>query len=276
MGKSKVAPINAAQNSRSAARAMKRIFESITTGCKGWSHLSMNTFIRANSNEQLKKYNIIRRTIGIFDLPIRVLSLQLDVLGIFRIRSAKLMARRRSMIPIERIERLIFVIRGHKVMLDADLSELYGVETKALNRAFARNRNRFPSDFAFRLSDAEFQDLRCQFDTSRWGGRRYLPYAFTEQGVAMLSGILHSRRAVQVNIAIMRTFVQLRRLLVSNAELARKLEALEKKHDARFKIVFDALRELMTPPEPKQRKIGFLVRERAARYGTPSRQTKIG
>jgi hypothetical protein len=101
------------------------------------------------------------------------------------------------MIPIERIERLIFVIRGHKVMLDADLSELYGVETKALNRAFARNRNRFPSDFAFRLSDAEFQDLRCQFDTSRWGGRRYLPYAFTEQGVAMLSGILHSRRAVQ-------------------------------------------------------------------------------
>jgi hypothetical protein len=180
------------------------------------------------------------------------------------------------MIPIERIERLIFVIRGHKVMLDADLSELYGVETKALNRAFARNRNRFPNDFAFRLSDAEFQDLRCQFDTSRWGGRRYLPYAFTEQGVAMLSGILHSRRAVQVNIAIMRTFVQLRRLLVSNAELARKLEALEKKHDARFKIVFDALRELMTPPEPKQRKIGFLVRERAARYGTPSRQTKIG
>ena len=177
---------------------------------------------------------------------------------------------------MERIARLIIVIRGQKVMLDADLAELYGVETKVLNRAFARNRERFPSDFAFQLTNVEFQDLRCQFGTSRWGGRRYLPHTFTEQGVAMLSGILHSKRAIQVNIAIMRTFVRLRQLLASNAQLAWMLEALEKKHDAQFKIVFDALRELMSPPQPKQRKIGFLVSERATRYGRPSGQIDIG
>jgi len=152
-------------------------------------------------------------------------------------------------------------------MLDADLAELYGVETKALNRAFMRNRERFPEDFVFQLTENEFEDLRCQFGTSRWGGRRYFPYAFTEQGVAMLSGVLHSKRAIQVNVEIMRTFVRLRKLLASNAQLARKLEALEKKYDAQFKVVFDAIRQLMSPPEPKKRKIGFLVRERAAKYG---------
>ena len=172
-----------------------------------------------------------------------------------------------NLVPAERIENLIFLLRGHKVMLDADLAELYGVETKALNRAFVRNRERFPEDFVFKLTETEFEDLRCQFGTSRWGGRRYLPYAFTEQGVAMLSGVLHSRRAIQVNVEIMRTFVRLRQLLASNAQLARKLEALEKKYDAQFKVVFDAIRQLMSPSEPKKRKIGFLVKERAAKYG---------
>ena len=180
------------------------------------------------------------------------------------------MAAQKITVLLERIERLILVVRGQKVMPDADLAELYGVETKALNRAFARNRERFPEDFAFQLTEEEFLDLRCQFGTSRWGGRRYRPHAFTEQGVAMLSGVLNSRRAIQVNLAIMRTFVHLRQLLASNARLARKLDELENKFDHQFKIVFDAIRELMTPPEPKKRRIGFLVKERAARYGRAS------
>ena len=180
------------------------------------------------------------------------------------------MAGQKITVPLERVERLILVIRGQRIMLDADLAELYGVETKALNRALARNQERFPEDFAFQLTEAEVLDLRCQFGTSRWGGRRYRPYAFTEQGVAMLSGVLHSRRAIQVNVAIMRTFVRLRQMLASNARLARKLDELENKYDHQFKIVFDAIRELMTPPEPKKRRIGFLVKERAARYGRAS------
>jgi len=152
-------------------------------------------------------------------------------------------------------------------MLDADLAELYGVETKALNRAFMRNRERFPEDFAFQLTENEFEDLRCQIGTSRWGGRRYLPYAFTEQGVAMLSSVLRSKRAVQVNIEIMRAFVRLREILATHKDLARKLEALEKRYDSQFRVVFDAIRQLMTPPESKKRKIGVLVREKAIRYG---------
>ena len=181
------------------------------------------------------------------------------------------MAGQKITVPLERVERLILVIRGQRIMLDADLAELYGVETKALNRALARNQERFPEDFAFQLTEAEVLDLRCQFGTSRWGGRRYRPYAFTEQGVAMLSGVLHSRRAIQVNVAIMRTFVRLRQMLASNARLARKLEELEKKYDNQFRIVFDAIRELMTPPAPKSRRIGFLVKERPARYGRTNR-----
>lgn len=179
----------------------------------------------------------------------------------------ELMAGPKISIPLERVERLILIVRSQRVMLDTDLAKLYGVETKALNRAHARNRERFPQDFAFQLTEKEFVDLRCQFGTSRWGGRRYRPYAFTEQGVAMLSGVLHSRRAVQVNVAIMRTFVRLRQMLASNARLARKLEEMEEKYDSQFKIVFDAIRELMTPREPKKRRIGFLVGERPARYG---------
>lgn len=153
-------------------------------------------------------------------------------------------------------------------MLDADLAELYGVPTKVLNQAVKRNKERFPPDFMFRLSREEFGILRSQAVTSsQWGGRRIPPYVFTEQGVAMLSSVLKSQRAVQVNIEIMRAFVRLREMLSSHKDLARKLEALEKKYDVQFKVVFEAIRQLMSPPEPKKRKIGFLVSERAAKYG---------
>ena len=190
------------------------------------------------------------------------------------------MAGQKPMIPVERIEGSILLIRGHKVMLDADLAELYGVETKVLNQAVKRNLDRFPEDFMFRLTPREVENLRfhfgnsslrSQFVTSKLGrgGRRYPPYVFTEQGVAMLSSVLRSKRAIQVNVEIVRTFVRLRQLLASNAQLARKLEALEKKYDAQFKVVFDAIRQLMSPAEPKKRKIGFLVKERAAKYGRP-------
>ena len=158
--------------------------------------------------------------------------------------------RQAAMIPVERIERSILLIRGHKVFLDQDLAALYGVETKSLTRAVKRNIDRFPDDFMFQLTTDEFADLRRQSGTSSsWGGRRYPPYAFTEQGVAMLSSVLRSPRAVAVNVEIMRTFVRLRRMLASHADLARKLDALEKKYDAQFRQVFDAIRQLMQPPE---------------------------
>ena len=157
----------------------------------------------------------------------------------------------------EQIQRAILLLRGHKVMLDFDLARLYAVETKILNKAVKRNIARFPDDFMFELSEEEFASLRFQFGTSRWGGRRYRPYAFTEQGVAMLSSVLRSGRAVNVNIEIMRAFVRLRAMLSSHEDLARMLAALEKKYDAQFKVVFDAIRELMTPPQPKRRPIGF-------------------
>jgi len=168
------------------------------------------------------------------------------------------MAERTSLIPAERIQSAILLIRGHKVMLDSDLAALYEVETKYLTRAVKRNIDRFPGDFMFQLSKGEFDDLRHHFGTSsEWGGRRYPPYAFTEQGVAMLSSVLRSARAVQVNIEIMRAFVRLREMISSHAGLARKLEALEKKYDAQFKVVFDAIRQLMAPPAEKKRPIGF-------------------
>jgi hypothetical protein len=158
----------------------------------------------------------------------------------------------------ERIEQAILLLRGHKVMLDFDLAELYGVETKSLKRAVRRNLSRFPADFMFALTDREFGNLRSQFGTSKWGGLRYRPYAFTEQGVAMLSSVLRSERAVKVNIEVMRAFVRLRALLSSHEELARKLVALEQKYDAQFKVVFDAIRQLMAPPQPARRPIGFV------------------
>ena len=170
------------------------------------------------------------------------------------------MAVKQSLVPVDRIERAILLIRGHKVMLDAHLAELYGVSVGRLNEAVKRNRNRFPDDFMFQLTKYEFEDLKSQFaiSSSGWGGRRHPPYAFTEQGVAMLSSVLRSRRAIRVNIEIMRAFVRLWQMLASHKELARKLDALEKKYDAQFKVVFDAIRELMTPAElPPRRRIGF-------------------
>ena len=167
----------------------------------------------------------------------------------------------KELILVEMIEKKIYLIRGHKVMLDSDLAELYEVPTRRLNEQFKRNIARFPSDFMFQLSPEEDENLRSQFATSssRHGGRRYLPYVFTEQGVAMLSSVLNSERAIQVNIAIMRAFVKLREMIASNKDLAKRLDDLEKKYDTQFKIVFDAIRRLMTPPEPKRRQIGFHI-----------------
>lgn len=164
------------------------------------------------------------------------------------------------LIPAERIERSILLLRGQKVMLDADLAELYRVTTGNLNKAVSRNLERFPEDFMFQLTKEEAASLRFQIGISKItgrGGRRYLPYAFTEQGVAMLSSVLNSEKGIEVNILIMRAFVKLREMIASNKDLAKKLEELEKKYDSQFKIVFDAIRQLMTSPEPKKKKIGF-------------------
>lgn len=182
----------------------------------------------------------------------------------------------------ESLAGLVFFVRGERVMLDSDLAALYGVETKSLNRAVKRNAARFPEDFMFRITEGEWTALKCQFGTSNAsatagsgavppskvapakgrGGRRGLPYAFTEQGVAMLSSALHSTRAIEVNIAIMRTFVQLRRLMDSNRELARKIEALEGKYDEQFAVVFDAIKQLVANGEARKtqpkRRIGFV------------------
>lgn len=159
---------------------------------------------------------------------------------------------------VEPIEKRIRLIRGQKVLLDSDLAELYGVETKVLVQAVKRNIERFPDDFMFSLTKQEFNHLRSQTVTSSWGGRRTPPYAFSEQGVAMLSSVLRSPQAVQVNIEIMRAFVHLRQMLNENTELKAKLEDLEHRFDEQFKFVFDAIRELMTPPKPKNNPIGFV------------------
>lgn len=166
-----------------------------------------------------------------------------------------------DLILIEKIEKSIYLVHGQKVMLDHDLAELYGVETKILNRAVKRNLQRFPADFMFQLTANEADILRCQIGTSSFhGGRRYLPYVFTEQGVAMLSSVLNSDRAVLVNIEIMRAFVKLREILLSNAEFARRLEQLENKYDRQFKVVFDAIRQLMETPVQDRKEIGFRPR----------------
>jgi phage regulator Rha-like protein len=166
-----------------------------------------------------------------------------------------------NLIPQESIERKIYLIRGHKVMLDRDLSGLYGVPTKRLKEQVKRNIKRFPQDFMFELTVQEFEILRSQIATSRWGGERYLPYVFTEQGVAMLSTVLNSERAIQVNIAIMRAFVRLKSILSTHKELAHKLNELEhriEKHDEDIRAIFEAIRQLMAPPpEGPKRKIGF-------------------
>lgn len=158
----------------------------------------------------------------------------------------------------ERIARSILVIRGQRVLLDAELAHLYAVPTKALNQALRRNLERFPADFVFQLTTEEVAGLRSQIVTSNSrGGRRTRPYAFTEQGVAMLSSVLHSPRAVAVNIEIMRAFVELRRVLESTAGLARRLDALERKYDGQFQSVFEAIRQLMAPRAGARRKFGF-------------------
>ncbi len=167
-----------------------------------------------------------------------------------------------SLVPPERIESSIYLIRGEKVILDKDLASLYGVPTKVLVQSVKRNPERFPRDFMFQLTIREFAILRSQIVTSSWGGRRIPPYAFTEQGVAMLSVVLKSSRAVAVNIEIMRTFVRLRRLLLSQEELSRKLLELEERYDRQFKVVFDAIRQLMAPDIPtKRQRIGFIPPE---------------
>jgi len=163
-----------------------------------------------------------------------------------------------ALVPMERIVGSILLVRGQKVLLDADLAQLYGVRTTILLRAVRRNPERFPEDFMFELDEDEFANLRIQIGSSRsWGGRRYRPYVFTEQGVAMLSSVLNSPRAVQVNIEIMRAFVRLRGLLASHEELAARLDELEARYDDQFRAVFEAIRELMSPVPSSNRRLGF-------------------
>ena len=161
-------------------------------------------------------------------------------------------------VPVENVENAILVIRGEKVILDSDLARLYGVTTARLNQQVKRNLERFPSDFMFQLTRKEFDALILQFATSKGrGGRRKLPFAFTEHGALMAANVLNSKRAVQASVQVVRAFVKLRQILTSNVELARKLGELERKYDAQFKVVFDAIRQLMMPPEPERKQIGF-------------------
>jgi hypothetical protein len=171
-----------------------------------------------------------------------------------------------ALVPMEKIRQEILLVRGQKVMLDRDLAMLYGMETRALNQAVKRNRDRFPDDFMLELTRDEIMRISQSVISSP--GLKYSKtvYAFTEQGVAMLSSVLNSPRAIQVNIAIMRAFVQLRAILSTHADLAQKLEELEKKYDAQFRVVFDAIRQLMTPPEPPRKPMGFHVKEPRSVY----------
>lgn len=166
-----------------------------------------------------------------------------------------------ALISAEKIESKIYLIRGKKIMLDSTLAELYGVETKVLLQAVKRNKDRFPEDFMFQLDKKEYEVLRSQFVTSNKGrgGRRFKPYAFTEQGVAMLSSVLNSKKAIQVNIQIMRTFTKLREMIESNKDLRKKIEEMENKYDSQFKAVFEAIKNLIEPKFKPKRKIGFYV-----------------
>ncbi|HSV63872.1 MAG TPA: ORF6N domain-containing protein [Chthoniobacterales bacterium] len=186
------------------------------------------------------------------------------------------MATKRELISVGRIAQSIHLLRGQKVMLSRDLADLYGAPVKVLNQAVKRHSTRFPADFVFQLNSKEFENLKSQFVTSSWGGiRRARPYVFTEQGVAMLSSVLNSERAVKVNIAIMRAFVKLRETLESHRELAHKFAELQRrvgKHDDEIAAIIDAIRQLMAPPVKPRREIGFHVREKAPRYRTRSRR----
>jgi len=162
-----------------------------------------------------------------------------------------------GIIPIDRIQRLIYMIRSEKVILDRDIAELYGVETGQLKRAVRRNPERFPKDFMFELTGEEFENLRCQIDTSSWGGTRYMPMAFTEQGVAMLSSVLRSERAVKMNIAIMRAFAALRKMIANYDNLERRLEKFEREQGKLAGAVFKIIKELEKPALPEKKRIGF-------------------
>jgi len=176
----------------------------------------------------------------------------------------------KPIVTAETIEHKIYLVRGQKVMLDRDLAELYGVTTKRLNEQVRRNAERFPGDFMFQLSQDEFDFLRSHFATSslKHGGRRYLPFVFTEHGALMAASILNTPRAVEVSLYVVRAFVRLREMIASHKDLTRKLDDLEKKYDTQFGVVFDAIRELMTPPEEDKRKIGFLAKEGRTVYRT--------
>jgi hypothetical protein len=163
-----------------------------------------------------------------------------------------------NIVPIERVTEKIYLIRGMRVMLDRDLAKLYGVETKVFKQAVKRNINRFPEDFMFELTGDEFKNLRSQFVTSSWGGPRYVPMAFTEQGVAMLSSVLTSDRAVQVNIQIMRAFIKMRQMYISHEDLKKKIIVMERKYDKQFQIVFEAIKQLIEADEKPRRKIGYV------------------
>ena len=181
---------------------------------------------------------------------------------------------KREIIPAVRIAQAIFIIRGQKVILSQDLASLYGVTVAALTQAVRRNANRFPKDFLFQLTVEEFTNLKSQIVISSWGGLRSRPHAFTEQGVAMLSSVLKSERAVKVNIAIMRAFVKLWQTLDANRRLAQKFSELEERveeHDDEIAAILEAIRQLMAPPRKPEREIGFHVREAAARYRTRKR-----
>jgi hypothetical protein len=182
-------------------------------------------------------------------------------------------------IPVERIAERIYLIRGIRVMLDRDLASLYQVETKALKQAVKRNSERFPSDFMFELTKEEFDNLRSQIVTSSWGGMRYAPMAFTEHGVAMLSSVLRSDRAIQVNIQIIRAFTQLRRIVVCYEELKSKIEAMEERYDQNFQVVFEAIKQLLEIEPPPKRRIGFTgekVEIRDVSQDRPGRIVEIG
>ncbi|HUJ18569.1 MAG TPA: ORF6N domain-containing protein [Nitrospirota bacterium] len=177
----------------------------------------------------------------------------------------------KSLVPIEVIEKKILLIGGQKVMLDKDLAGLYGVTTSNLNKAVNRNKDRFPADFMVQLSLEEFNNLKFHFGTSSWGGTRKPPRAFTEQGIAMLSSVLNSKRAIHVNIEIMRAFVKLRAMMSTHKDLARKLSELEKKYDGQFQIVFEAIKQIIDVEEKPKRKIGY-VSERRAVYRTSGKR----
>ena len=172
----------------------------------------------------------------------------------------------KALMPIEVIEKKILLVGGRKVMLDKDLAGLYGVSTGNLNKAVNRNKERFPEDFMVQLSLEEFNNLKFHFGTSSWGGTRKPPRAFTEQGIAMLSSVLNSKRAIQVNIEIMRTFVKLREMISTHKDLTKKLNELEKKYDGQFQIVFEAVRQILETETKPKKKIGFIVKERQAVY----------